>query len=240
MNIKRRKIQLKKLFLSLSRPMCWRALSKRVFPALEHISMLYSLDVDGIIDIGANRGQFSLACRLSLPKLSLVAFEPVPQEAAIFRYVHGHDRNVFLIESALGNTNGESDLYLSKSADNSSLLPIGELQKRLSPDSQEVSVIKVPVARLDDFRIHWINCSKLLLKIDVQGFELQVLYGSVKTLQHCSYVYVECSEVELYKGQSLRADVSEFLLRHGFHQSKSIDPTYVGKKLVQSNYLFVR
>ena len=240
MSSSRTKIRLQKLLLSLKSPTCWRALKNRVFPAIEHLSILKSLDIDGVIDVGANRGQFSLACRLALPKVPIVAFEPIPSEAKAYRAVHGGCRGLELIESALGDSNGEADLHLSQSADNSSLLAIGDLQSKLVPSSQEVGLIKVPVSRLDDFQDHWLGRSRQLLKIDVQGFELSVLKGAENTLKNCSFVYAECSEVVLYQGQALRHEVTAYLNAHGFQESSSVDPTYDGDQLVQANYLFVR
>ena len=68
--------------------------------------MLQALQVDGVIDVGANRGQFTLACSLAMPDVPLVAFEPIPEEARTYRRVHGHNPRVKLIESALGETKG--------------------------------------------------------------------------------------------------------------------------------------
>ena len=42
-----------------------------------------------------------------------------------------------------------------------------------------------------------------LLKIDVQGFEIEVLKGCNALINKISYIYVECSFLELYQGQAL-------------------------------------
>jgi hypothetical protein len=58
--------------------------------------------------------------------------------------------------------------------------------------------------------------SPALLKIDVQGYELSVLQGCLPLLARFSYVYVECSFVELYAGQALACEVIAYLHSHEF------------------------
>jgi hypothetical protein len=55
-----------------------------------------------------------------------------------------------------------------------------------------------------------------LLKIDVQGFEMEVLRGAVEILSSFSSIYVECSFIELYSGQALINETIEFLYSAGF------------------------
>lgn len=202
------------------------------------MTLLKSLNIDGIIDVGANRGQFTLACRLSQPRIPIVAFEPIPDEARTFRKVHGKCPQVTFIESALGEAVGSATLHLSKSADSSSLLPIGQRQTEYFRDTAEIGTIQVPVQRLDDLSKHWIGRNSQLLKLDVQGFELNVLRGAVKTLETCRYVYAECSEVELYEGQALRKEVSAFLLSNGFAEKGFFNADYKNSQLIQADYLF--
>lgn len=208
-------------------------------PTVEHIPVLKQLDVDGILDVGANRGQFTLACRLAL-RAPIVAFEPIPQEAEVFQRVHGQTPGVRLIEAALGDHSGRARLHLSGRADSSSLLPIGARQEELFPETRAVGEIEVIVERLDRFQTHWPGCSRLLLKLDVQGFELQVLRGAPETLRNCAYVYAECSEVPLYDGQALRVEVASYLESHGFRAESRWNPHYRAGELIQADYLFAR
>ncbi len=233
-------IRVHKLLVSLSHPECWRALAVGVAPSIEHHSVLRSLNIDGILDAGANRGQFSLACRLMHPGVPVVAFEPIPAEAAIFKKVHGGRSQVRLIESALGETKGTATLHLSKSADSSSLLPIGKRQAELFENTAEIGTLTVPVQRLDDLNENWPGRTRQLLKLDVQGFELNVLRGAVETLKSCAYVYAECSEVALYDGQALRLEVEDFLCEHGFIMKGRFNEQMDNGQLIQADYLFTR
>jgi hypothetical protein len=145
-----------------------------------------------------------------------------------------------LHQIALGENAGETEIHLSRSADSSSLLPVGEAQTKFFPSTDEIGTLKIPVKRLDDFKSEWKGYSRVLLKIDVQGFELSVLKGAVEALNHCAYVYVECSETELYVGQALYQDVVGFLGQRGFQVQSSYNETVIAGKLIQADYLFTR
>lgn len=202
--------------------------------------MLSKIDCDCILDVGGNRGQFSLISRLSKPAIPIIAFEPLPSEAEIYRRVTSGFKNIQLHQTALGETTGEAEIHLSRRADSSSLLPIGETQKKLFRGTDEIGTMKIPVKRLDDFKSEWEKYSQILLKIDVQGFELSVLKGAVETLKNCAFVYVECSETELYVGQALYQDVAGFLKKCSFALKSRYNETVVGGKVIQADYLFAR
>lgn len=240
MNFSLFRIRLAKLWISIIHPGCWKALSIGVAPTVEHFAVLRSLAVDGIIDVGANRGQFTLACRLALPGVPVVAFEPIPVEAAVYRKVHGHCSAITLIESALGERGGSAGLHLSQSADSSSLLPIGKMQTELFEHTGEVGTITVAVQRLDDLGCYWGGRAQQLLKLDVQGFELSVLKGAPETLKSCHHIYAECSEVMLYDGQALRSEVEAFLKAHGFTLRGRYNEQWNDGQLIQADYLFSR
>jgi FkbM family methyltransferase len=202
--------------------------------------VLSKTDCDLILDVGGNRGQFSLICQLVKPTVHILAFEPLPNEANVFRQVHAGNAAIQLNQVALGEMAGEAEIHVSQRADSSSLLPIGGKQTDLFPESKEVGTLKIPVKRLDDFQSDWEKYSRILLKIDVQGFELSVLRGATEALTHCAYVYVECSETELYVGQALYPEVESFLKTQGFELKKRLNEQIVDGQLVQSDCLFGR
>lgn len=240
MFLRRQTIRVRKLAFALTHPVCWRPLRLGVAPSIEHHDVLKRISPEGIIDVGANRGQFSLECRVWKPSIPIIAFEPIPAAARIYREVHRRCSHVELIESALGEAKGTAVLHVSREADSSSILPIGERQSTLFPNTHELGTLTVSMNRLDDYGERWPGRKDLLLKIDVQGFELSVLRGAVETLKKCRYVYVECSEVELYEGQALRSDVSQFLRDNGFVEHGVFNQHLHEAKLIQADYLFSR
>jgi hypothetical protein len=104
----------------------------------------------------------------------------------------------------------------------------------------EIGVIEVRVERLDDLEALWAGRCSQLLKLDVQGFELNALRGATAALRTCSYVYAECSEIPLYEGQALRSEVERFLSAEGFAVTGCFNRQWSGGQLIQADYLFSR
>jgi FkbM family methyltransferase len=187
-----------------------------VAAAIEHESLLKTLDFSTIVDIGANRGQFSLVARRCFPAARIIAFEPLNPAAERFRNALHGDSLVTLHQVAIGHSKGDATMHVAAEDDSSSLLPITELQRSLFAGTREVATATVEVdtlsGRIKDGELQ----SPALLKIDVQGYELAVLHGCDSLLPRFSHVYIECSFVELYAGQALAAEVIDYLSDHGF------------------------
>jgi FkbM family methyltransferase len=213
---------------------------RRVVPASEHVPAVRGLVIDRVLDVGANRGQFSLIARILYPQVEIEAFEPQSSEASVYKAILGGDSRVILHELALGDRSGEAELHISKRKDSSSLLPIGEMQSRIFPSTEEIGTRRVSVVTLDSFLPLWESSHRMLLKLDVQGFELAVLRGGTKVLKQCAYVYAECSEVSLYTGQALFPEVRKYLEEQGFSHVGSINELYAEGRLIQADHLFIK
>jgi FkbM family methyltransferase len=233
-------LRIQKALYSALRPRCWRALRLGVAPSIEHREVLESLIPDLLLDVGANRGQFSLMTRLIHPGVPIRAYEPQPDEARVYRSVLQREAAVELHELALGDQPGSAELHLSGRRDSSSLLPIGELQTTLFAGTGEVGTLSVPVVTLDSLSAHWGGATRALLKLDVQGFELGVLRGARAALRHCAHVYAECSEVPLYVGQALYPEVAAFLAAEGFRPTRRHNEQFADGRLIQADHLFTR
>ena len=188
-----------------------RALWQGVAAAVEHREVLSELRCATVVDIGANRGQFALVSHECCPSAKIFSFEPLNEPATVFDRLFKDSQRIKLFRYAIGRQAGDAPMYLSHSDDSSSLLPITDLQNEIFPGTGLKEIRSVAVARLDEL-INWDDLIKpALLKIDVQGFELEVLYGCDSLLGNFQYVYVECSFMELYEGQASANDVVRFL-----------------------------
>ena len=204
----------------LKNPLFLKAFVKyKVAAGVEHSGLPNYIRLETIrtiVDIGANCGQFALAARNCFPSAEIVSFEPLKEPAILFRHVFANDARTTLHEIAIGPHEVELPIHVSQKNDSSSLLPITDLQIRLFPGTSEKEIRKVMVKPLSSL----LSANEIempaILKIDVQGFEKQVLQGCVTLLDCFSYVYIECSFVELYQGQSLAYEIIAFLAEHGF------------------------
>lgn len=221
-------------------PWCWPALARGVAPAINQAGILRRLDYDLLLDAGAHKGQFSLMSRRVKPSVPVHAYEPQSAQAGTFRAVLGGDSGVVLHQIALGDRAGEADLNLSGRTDSSSFLPVTEKLVSTFANTGHRGTERVRVERLDDRRADWSSARAALLKIDVQGYELEVLKGGSAALAHCRFVYAECSHVPLYEGQALFDEVEGFLREHGFGVDGRFNEDVVGGELLQADYLFTR
>lgn len=209
-------MRLDKLAQALRWPRLRRALlSDRVLAGAEHRCLL-SDDLGTVIDIGANKGQFALAVRQWAPKAWIIGFEPLPDAAATFRKVFQGESKVTLHQAAIGPGAGEATIHVSRADDSSSLLPISSLQTKLFPGTSEIGMETVSVGRLSDFISAKEIVSPALLKLDVQGYELDALRGCTDLIQEFDHLIVECSFMELYEGQALAHKIIRFVDTHGF------------------------
>jgi FkbM family methyltransferase len=219
---------------SLMRALVWN----RVLAGAEHRQVLRS-DLATVVDIGANRGQFALAVRQWAPKARVFAFEPLVGPAYIFRKVFKGDSMVTLYRVAIGTETGEATINVSRHDASSSLLPIGAMQEKLFPGTGEIQKETIRIGRLADFISVKDIAAPAMLKLDVQGYELEALRGCEDLLLRFSLVYVECSFVELYTGQSLADEVIAWLREHNFRLQGVFNIFYDKKgQAIQGDFLF--
>lgn len=173
-------IRAQKLLAALRRPAYRSAFVRhRVLPTIE-LAPLLGGDFRTVIDVGANRGQFALVARATWPQARIISFEPVPSAAARFSAVFENDSAVELHRIALGSVTEERVLTVPDADDGASFL----VQLRGVP-------LKVQVQCLDEVELDLARPA--LLKLDVQGFELEVLKGALLTLPLIDAVIAECS-----------------------------------------------
>jgi len=233
--------KLNKIFGLLKVPYFTKNILQGVAASTEHLPILYNLhNIKTIIDIGANKGQFTLAARYVFPKAKIISFEPLAHPAKKFNQLFKNDNNIVLHRSAIGTEKKTLAMHVSKREDSSSLLPIGAKQSSIFPGTDESHTENIMVSPLNRF----ISSSDLnlttLLKIDVQGYELNVLNGCIDLIDKFDYIYVECSFIELYEGQALADEVINYLAEYSF-KPKGVYNTFYDKHgtAVQTDILFI-
>lgn len=189
-------------------------LRHRIGATTEHFDAIRLCKAATLLDIGANKGQFSLAYREFFPEGRIVAFEPFPESAGKFRALFAGDARAELHQTALADAEGESSFHVTTRKDSSSLLEPGTAQEA-AYGVRNKATITVQVKRLDQIVDMGALARPVLLKIDVQGAELKVLDGCAD-LGEADFLYIELSFVELYKGQPLFDEVESYLRRRGF------------------------
>jgi len=244
-SIKRRFKQLVKLFKVLSNRDYLYALKSGVVAAVEHESILKNISYATVLDVGANKGQFSLVAKSVRPECKVIAFEPLACPASKYRSVFFSNNklrsDVILHNVAIGPEYGETDIYVSKRDDSSSLLPITQMQEEQFPGTGLERVEKIKVRRLDSCISENALKRPVLLKLDVQGYELEALKGCDSLLDRIDHVLAECSFVELYEGQAMAHQVITYLQEAGFDLFGVYNISFDREGMpVQADFFFVQ
>lgn len=188
---------------------------RRYWPDLEMVNLRPN---DVIIDVGANVGRFVETALAFQPYAKIHAFEPIPDIFAEMVKKVGAYSNVYCHNYALGSKLGVQQINISQYHEASSFLELGHTLTAgvRGIDFSYNTKISVEIETLSNFVLrHSIRRIKLL-KLDVQGFELEVLKGAEAILPLVEYVYTEAQFQELYKNGPLYTDTFNFLSKFGF------------------------
>jgi FkbM family methyltransferase len=206
-------------------------------PAVEHIEALKLTNPKTLIDVGANKGQFSIVARHLFPQLQIHAFEPLESVRKLYRSVVSEP--VAIHPTALSDTTGNAHFFIASRLDSSSLLLLGSRQQAAYGVTLSAETT-VAVTRLDEFFQPWNLARPTLLKLDVQGAELQVLRGAERVLNLIDAIYCEVSFVELYATQPCAEEIVAFLTRAGFALRGAFNMSSTEKfGPTQSDFLFM-
>jgi FkbM family methyltransferase len=192
-----------------------------VLPSYEHkfLANLIS-DPSLVVDVGFNKGQFSSLILLLFPSTKVIAFDPSPQ--SLSKYVSplydAFPSRFKFSNVAVGDQDSCVALMEAISFDNNSLLRPTEANVTRFPRVALVSnTLTVPCVRLQSFFEGEMPSDDIFLKIDVQGYELQVLQGVGASLfEKIRWIYVELTELSLYEGQASAREIKFFLYSIGY------------------------
>jgi len=171
--------------------------------------------IDLLVDVGANQGQFAQEFRDQGYTGSMSSFEPMEAAFGLLQKVAASDPLWTVTKSALGDKAGEARLGVAANSVSSSLLPITAAHVEAESASRTTGHEIVTVTTLDA-QLRDVKGDALWLKLDVQGYEHQVLLGATETLGRTEVVQCEMSFRELYAGQTHYLDLLQFLDAAGF------------------------
>ncbi len=170
-----------------------------------------------VIDVGANVGQFAVAATKLLKPRVLHSFEPIPAVADCLRRNLGGFACAKVNEVVLGERVGSTLFHVNSHNHSSSILSLGDEHRNAFPDAREVKTIEVPMTTLDCYFHDRELPAPVLLKLDVQGYEAQVLRGGRATLARTRWVVAETSLKSMYKDEPVFLDIVEYMRERGFH-----------------------
>ena len=151
--------------------------------------------IDTVLDVGANVGQFAAKLRRLGFTGRIISFEPDPRAFQQLVARHGKDPKWQGMPFALGDATGSIDFHLTHNSVLSSILnPVhaGNIAESVS----------VKVSRLDDVFDELLGPDakgRIFLKTDTQGYDLAVLRGAAACLPKVHGILCEISVVPIYE-----------------------------------------
>jgi FkbM family methyltransferase len=213
-------------------------------PDAEHrYRWLEPLGIRTVVDIGAHQGEFARRIHGVLPKAAIVSFEPLPDCYRELQKVTAELPAHRAFNVALGATAGQAEMQQNEFTPASSLLATGPGMQQQLPFAATTRAVSVTVDTLDAAVAKLELRDNLFVKIDVQGFECQVIDGGRETLRRAKLVVVETSFQRIYEGQPLFGAVYDKLVQElGFRYAGSWDqqPSPIDGAPLQEDSIFLR
>ena len=204
--------------------------------------LLQSMGIKTFLDVGANTGEFAQEVRTDGFNGSILSFEPLSEAFTTLSQRADGDPRWACINCAIGSETGTTTINVAGNSVSSSLLPMASLHSDSAPDSAITRSEEIQVKRLSDL------CEQLkaefpaYMKIDTQGFELEVLKGAQALLPLISAIELEMSISELYEGQPLFPEVHSYLEGQGYYLN-SIEEGFVDRRIgriLQIECIYIR
>ena len=204
-----------------------------------------NLKIDTIFDVGSNNGDYSLLFNQICPGAKIFAFEPNPYLTKIAIKKIKEFQNVKIIQKAVGNLNSSTTLNIDQNSSLTTSLAIANKNsttykiKKFLYGNELKKLTTIKIIKLDSFIKN--NNSPDFVKIDVEGFEEEVLKGLTNNLKNIKLIMIEFHFDKLYKKYSTRS-IHRLLMKNNFKLVKSVkfpilkweDRFYINTKLARS------
>ena len=201
--------------------------------------------IDVVLDVGANTGQYGdLLLRTGFTG-TLISFEAIP---GAHRKLVEHAKkksHAWMVApcAALGSQRGQVQFNIAANSVSSSILPMRRTHLEAAPQSKYIERQTVAVERLDDLAPRMLpSFGRILIKIDTQGYEMEVLKGAEGLLPLTAAIQLELSLVPLYEGAPTFVEMIAYVESKGF-ELFSIVSGFRDKRigrLLQADGFFVR
>lgn len=179
-----------------------------------------------LFDVGANTGQTIDDMRHVFPESEIHSFEPHGRIFSQLSSAHGHKARVHLNNVGLGSKPGHLPFNEHPMSVFSSFLPIN--RQRWGDYS---STVEVPVTTLDSYCSDKRVASIDVLKLDTQGFEMEILKGANAMLPKTKLLYLEITLAKYYEESPRFDSVYGFLADRGFEVVSFYDFHYGDNRL---------
>ncbi len=192
-----------------------------------------------IIDAGAADGMISLRFSRSFPGVEVFSFEPISKTFNELEKNTSGNPDIRRFNMALGSSAGSSVIHVLDRITSSSILDVsGKIDDPFFARAlEERGSEKITISTLD--KEIPVDKHVAILKMDVQGFELEILKGGVSTLKRTDIVVLEMQNHKYYKDAPMYFDLDVFLRDHGFVCYDLIPSIRKNEKLMEWDAIYI-
>lgn len=191
---------------------------------------LRNLPIRTIIDVGANKGQFSRMISEIFPDAYIYSFEPLPEPfEELKKWAMQQNEKVKAFNLALGDTEGEIEMFSHiEHSPSSSFLKTANICEEIYPFTQKQIPVPVKLTNLDN----WVKSlsipliPEIFIKLDVQGYEDRVIRGGQETFNMAKACVLEVNLDKLYEKQATFNDITILLYNLGYHYAGNLNQVY--------------
>ena len=182
------------------------------------IKLINNYNIDVILDIGANIGQYGGEMRNLGFKGEILSFEPMKKAFKKLQKNASRDKNWKVYNWSIGERDGQTTINVAKNSVSSSLLDNLPQLTESAPEAAFIEKETIEIRKLDSvFESLGLMGKKVYLKIDTQGYEEMVLLGAEHSLQQVTGIQIEMSFIPSYEGALTFDTMKTKLNTLGFH-----------------------
>lgn len=194
------------------------------------------LNVKWIMDVGANVGDVAEAALKSYANSQILCFEPVGHTNSVLtKRMEPFGKRSHIYKVALSDKEETGEINITTQHGANSISPQAQFHQEFNPHVKEVSKEKIQLVKLDDYAANFPTQKIDIMKIDVEGHELNVLKGGAKFI--ANNVDVIIIEISLMRDESLRNqavfEIFAFLHNLGFCLLNVMDLHHIEGKAMQ-------
>jgi len=185
-----------------------------------------------VLDIGAYEGNWAESFLTIFPEAKILMLEGQEGKRNLLQQKTAANKHLYFQIALLGSAEYEVEFNIYETA--SSVLKenneTGAKTEIRTLTTLDKSIINTPFTKAD------------FIKIDTQGYELEILKGAEKTMQQAEFILLEVSLIDIYKNCPMVAEVMAFMQSKGFvlYDICSLMRRPYDNALFQSDFLFVK
>lgn len=182
------------------------------------LKIIKKFEIDVILDVGANSGQYGRYLRNIGYAKHIISFEPMKTAYEKLSKVCEKDKMWFCENVGLGASKTEAVIHIAKNSQSSSLLEMAKSHIKGAPDSVYIGEEMIKIETLSYYKNSLLKKGKnIFLKIDTQGYEKEVLDGALELSNHIKIIQLELSFKELYKRAPIFNEMIQYMNKLGYY-----------------------